>query len=123
MKKLFAFFVFFGLLGPLYLSASAQTEKKGEYLILTVHHYLKRDGLDARLSVNIGTGKDHSLYGIVENADAGAVSFRIDNKLIICRNEVDFLEIALSFGFQLIDVKEIKLSGKTYLQYLFFKQN
>ena len=92
-------------------------------MILRSHHYLKRDGIDSRLSVDIGSLENHSLRNIVRNGESGTIIFKFSDIIIVVKNEVDFLNMANSLNFKLVSVNEINISNKKYFQYLFFKAN
>jgi hypothetical protein len=93
-----------------------------EYMILTVTHYLKREGVEARMQVNLGEATTHSMRGVIEKGEAGAVIFRIEDKMIILRNEVDFLNLVSQYGFKVQSVHKFLFMGKENFQYLLVKE-
>jgi pyruvate formate-lyase activating enzyme-like uncharacterized protein len=121
IKLIICSVVFFSLFN----FATAQNEEnnqKKEFLILRVTHYTKRTGIESRMTVDIGTLEKHSLKNIIENGENGSIIFNMPDIKIVARNEVDFLTIIQTFGFELISLNEIELSGRNYFQYLFFKK-
>lgn len=117
MKKWF--FVFL-LLGSLQTMLAQQ---KSEYCILRIINTLKTTGVESKLSIDIGSSKEHSLYNVIENNKNGFVVLKnSDGSTLVIKDEVDFLPIIERYGFKLVQVYTSSILDKSYINYLFEKK-
>lgn len=102
---------------------TSHAQQKSEYCILRIINTLKTTGVESKLSIDIGTSKDHSLYNVFENNKNGYVVFKnSDGSTLVIKDEVDFLPIMERFGFKLIQVYTNSILDKSFVNYLFEKK-
>lgn len=117
MKKWLFVFLLLGSLQTL------QAQQKSEYCILRIINTLKTTGVESKLSIDIGTSKEHSLYNVFENNKNGFVVLKnSDGSTLVIKDEIDFLPIIERFGFKLIQVYTTSILDKSYVNYLFEKK-
>ena len=101
----------------------SQTEKDStrEYVVLWVNYSVVKEGVTAKLFIDAGTSKNHSLYGIVKNGDADNIIFTEEYTTKVFNNETDILNYLSNAGWKICDIKVVNMLAKDYIKYVFYK--
>jgi len=117
-KRIFIFFIF--IFSAFVINAQSSANK--EFVILRVNYFSKQTGLEARLSIDIGTSQTHSLKGKFEEGKNGTLRYNEPgDKIIVFNNEIDILELLYKQGFEIIYCYDGVITGKNYMHYLLSK--
>lgn len=118
-KTLFLLFIIITSSGKIF----SQTDKDStrEYIELWVNYRVVTEGITAKLFIDIGTSKNHSLYGLVKNGDADNIIFYEENITKVFNNEVDLLNYLSDTGWEIYDVQVINLLAKDYIKYILYR--
>jgi hypothetical protein len=101
----------------------SQTEKKKDIEYMDVWVYYSVKGvINSRMYIDIGTSKDHSLYGIVSNGEGDNIIFNEDGVTKVFTNEVDLLKHLLDLGWEIYNIQSVKLIARDYIKYLMIKK-
>ncbi len=126
MKKihtlcLSAFFLLVSMVhGAVAQANHTNTSRAGsDYFIARVKHKLKKEGIIASISIDIGTDESHPLRGQVSNLPEGKIRVGRGYNVQVIGNETDMLNYFEEQGWKWVDVKEIIVINAQYLQYLF----
>jgi hypothetical protein len=91
---------------------------KSEYLTINVKYGLKTTGITNEVSVDIGKSGQHSLSGELTNDD-GVVT--IENREY--KSVIDVLNYFGDKGWDIYEVRTIKILNNEYYQYLLIKKS
>jgi hypothetical protein len=106
-----------------FTSAFAQSKKsKVEFLELWVGYNVKSTGLAAKMTIDIGQNKDHSLYDIVSNGEADNIIFKENGINNVFNSEVDVLTHLYELGWEILNIENINLLNKENIRYLLTKK-
>lgn len=120
MKKLLIL-VFITVLFSGKVFSQAEKDSTKEFIELWVSYSLVKEGITANMYIDIGTGKNHSLYGGVKNGDADNIVFTDEYSTKVLNNEVDVLNYMADTGWKIYNISVIGLLGKDYVKYIFYR--
>ena len=114
------------LLSLLFFSTSilifGQTDSDKEIVILRVNHFLKTNGLESRLNIEIGKSPNHSLKGKIENGEVGTIRYtNNDGTVSVFTNETDILSFLLNKGYKILNVYENIIGSRPFVSYIMEK--
>jgi len=104
------------------ISIFGQTNSDKEVVILRVNQFLKTNGLESRLYIEIGNSPNHSFKGKVENGEAGTVRYtKNDGMVSVFTNEVDMLSFLINNGYKILNVYENNIGSRPFVNYIMEK--
>jgi len=93
-----------------------------EFVIVRVKYTVKKTGIQSHVYIDIGTSKNHSLSGALEEVGDGVIKLGFGKDVAVLRNEVDMLNYFSSRGWIIENVSDLKIISTSYTQYLFSKE-